>query len=107
MKSYQIYAITTLSAVSVLLTSSTLGGFASAIAAPWLAPAASDELSSGWVKEIGSELRSPKYNQIFINLSTPLQPAMLHLLNAAADALKENNPGYAKDLVNQVDSATR
>ena len=76
------------------------GGYADAAA--WLAPAASDELRANWVKEIEAELRSPKYNQLFINaLGNPPQPAMLHLFNAAAAALRERNPGYAKELIDQ------
>ena len=73
-----------------------------ATAAAWLAPAASDQLSADWVKDIESDLRSERFRQVFMNVpgGSP-QSAMLHLFNAAAQALDKGQPAYAADLIAQ------
>jgi hypothetical protein len=76
-------------------------GLPHALAAQWLAPAASDHITAEWVKHIEADLSSKPFNQVFMGMpaDSPI-PAVLHLLNNAAHALANDNKQYAQLFVN-------
>lgn len=76
-------------------------GLPHALAAQWLAPAASDHITAEWVKHIEADLSSKPFNQVFMGMpADPPIPAVLHLLNNAAHALANDNKQYAQLFVN-------
>jgi hypothetical protein len=80
---------------------SSTAGSNSALAAQWLAPAASDHITADWVKQIEADLASKPYQQVFMGVpGDPPIPAVLHLLNNAAQALSNDNKPYAQLFVN-------
>ncbi len=44
------------------------GGFSTAQAAPWIAPAPQQELAAQWVEDVAQEFRNPQFPNIFMNI---------------------------------------
>jgi hypothetical protein len=75
--------------------------FTDALAAQWLAPAASDHITAEWVKQIEADLGRKPFKNVFMGTpGDPPIPALLHLLNNAARALADNKKDYAKLFIN-------
>jgi hypothetical protein len=92
---------TIVSVFCALWVGSSAFGLPNALAAQWLAPAASDHITADWVKQIEADLSSKPFKQVFMGMpADPPIPAVLHLLNNAAQALANDNKQYAQLFVN-------
>jgi hypothetical protein len=73
---------------------------ASSEAAEWLAPAAEQRITAGWVRDVAQELRKSRFKNVFMNQPFGCdQCRILHYLNNAAGALDNDQPKLAKSFV--------
>lgn len=71
-------------------------------AAPWLAPAADENITAEWVKDVAKKLETNRFKNVFVNQASGCdQCRILSYLNDAADALDGDNPTLAKSFVNR------
>jgi len=68
--------------------------------APWLAPAADEQIRAEWVQDVAKALKSNRFKNVFMNQPFGCdQCRILGYLNDAAESLDGDNPKLAKSFV--------
>lgn len=73
-----------------------------AVAAEWLAPAADEQITAGWVKDVAKAFKSNRFKNVFMNQPFGCdQCQILGYLNDAAEALENDQTKLAKSFVHR------
>lgn len=71
-------------------------------AAAWLAPAADERITAGWVEDVAAALEKDRFKNVFMNQPFGCdQCTILGFLNDAADAMEDGQPKQAKSFINR------
>jgi hypothetical protein len=90
------------SALSIIFALSLVLAPSQAAAAPWLAPAADQDIKADWVKDVAKAFHKKEYKNVFMNQPFGCdQCRILGFLNNAAEAMEHDQPKLAKSFLHR------